>query len=226
MPRSTLAGMNRALRKLIPAIVCYVTEHGGYVTKTKLLKLLYLFDVEYYRTRRQTFTGFQWKFFHLGPWAKEYDEVIDGLVGQLVLVESSSSKPEFDTKFYRTSEKFDLGRLFTSCRDEAALKEVLDRWGDSTTGEILDYVYFRTEPMLCGVRNQPLDFSSVSQETPPTYKRPSSGKTPAEIETLRSKFREKIARLGSRQKNQFRFTPPRYDAEFLNALSKLDQAGR
>lgn len=218
--------MNRALRDLIPAMVSYITEHGGYVTKTKLLKLLYLFDVEYYRMHRQTFTGFQWKFFHLGPWAKEYDEVIDRLVGQLDLVESASSRPEFDTKFYRTREKLDLGRLFTSYRDEGALKEVLDRWGDSTTGEILDYVYFRTEPMLCGVRNQPLDFSRISQETPPAYKRPSSAKTPAEIETLRSKFREKTAALRSSHKDQFRFTPPRYDADFLDALSKLEQAGR
>ena len=32
----------------IPAIVSYVNEHKGYVTKTKLLKLLYLFDVEFF----------------------------------------------------------------------------------------------------------------------------------------------------------------------------------
>ncbi len=41
--------MNQALVKLIPAIISAVVERGGYVTKTKLLKLLYLFDVEYYR---------------------------------------------------------------------------------------------------------------------------------------------------------------------------------
>ena len=50
---------------LIPAVVTWVVEHDSYVTKTKLLKLLYVFDVEYYR-HRSTFTGFGWKFFHLG----------------------------------------------------------------------------------------------------------------------------------------------------------------
>ena len=41
---------------------------GSYFTKTKLLKLLYLFDVEYYRIHRIIFfTGFSWKFYHLGP---------------------------------------------------------------------------------------------------------------------------------------------------------------
>jgi hypothetical protein len=56
---------------LIQAIVTWIAEHDGYATKTKLLKLLYLFDVEYYRQHRYTFTGFGWKFFHLGPWAAE-----------------------------------------------------------------------------------------------------------------------------------------------------------
>lgn len=41
--------MNPHLKNLIAAVVSYVTEHGGYITKTKLLKLLYLFDVEYYQ---------------------------------------------------------------------------------------------------------------------------------------------------------------------------------
>jgi len=52
--------------RLFAAIVSYVEERGGYVTKTKLLKLLYIFDVEYFRARRQTYTGFAWKFYPRG----------------------------------------------------------------------------------------------------------------------------------------------------------------
>ena len=37
------------LAELITAVVSYVTKREGYITKTKLLKLLYLFDVEFYR---------------------------------------------------------------------------------------------------------------------------------------------------------------------------------
>ena len=57
-----------SIEKLMIAIVSWAVEQGSYITKTKLLKLLYLFDVEYYRVHRRTFTGFSWKFFHLGPW--------------------------------------------------------------------------------------------------------------------------------------------------------------
>src|ERR1700730_1177960 len=70
------------IEKLMAAIVTWVVGQGSYVTKTKLLKLLYLFDVEYYRAHRQTFTGFGWKFFHLGPWAAAFDPALDQLVNR------------------------------------------------------------------------------------------------------------------------------------------------
>jgi hypothetical protein len=44
--------MSNPLAELITAVVSYVTERGGYITKTKLLKLLYLF--EFYRADGKT----------------------------------------------------------------------------------------------------------------------------------------------------------------------------
>ena len=79
------------IEKLIAAIVTWVVGEGSYVTKTKLLKLLYLFDVEYYRAHRETFTGFGWKFFHLGPWAAEFDPALDELVNRGTLLQQRSN---------------------------------------------------------------------------------------------------------------------------------------
>lgn len=215
--------MNPAVKKLVPAIASYIAEHGGYLTKTKLLKLLYLFDVEYFRLHRQTYTDFQWKFFHLGPWAREFDDVLQTLLAQDVLIETASSKPEFDTKFFRASEPAAIEGLFQSYKDEGALKTVLDRWGDKTTGEILDYVYFCTEPMEHGVRNEPLDFSQIG-ERPPAYTRSSSGKDPRAIKRTREQFwKELEARLAD-SKRKFDFTPPRYDEEYFDAMARLDSA--
>src|SRR4029077_8152212 len=100
--------MNVALSQLIPALIFYVTERGGYVTKTKLLKLLYLFDVEFYRIHGITFTGFEWKFFHLGPWTGEFDALLEKLVAHETIVETKSTKSDFETKFYRAKEAADL----------------------------------------------------------------------------------------------------------------------
>lgn len=212
--------MNPNLSELILAVVSYVTEHGGYITKTKLLKLLYLFDVEFYRAYGRTFTQFQWKYFHLGPWTREFDPLLSSLLSHGELAEHVSEHSEFDTKFLRATELVDLRTPVASYKEEAILKIVLDTWGGSGTGEILDYVYFRTEPMEAGVRNENLDFSKIVPQLPGPYKRTPSGKTPGEIKALRRQFRQQMeARLSQ---PAFQFTPPEYDEEFRAAVEKLD----
>jgi hypothetical protein len=214
--------MDATPKDLIPAVVSYVTHKGGYVTKTKLLKLLYLCDVEYYRVFRKLLTGFQWKFFHLGPWAREFDPLLDELLTHGILIESSGSRPEYDTKLFKTSEDFDLANLFGTFKEEAPVKRVLERWAESSTGEILDHVYFHTEPMEHGIRSEPLDFTTVSEQPAVNYSRQASGKTPQEIKAARIRLAEQMARRKAEDASRFSFTPPRYDEEFLEALEKLD----
>ena len=60
----------------------------------------------------------------------------------------------------------DTRRAFPNVNDESILLEVLKRWGTRKTGEILNHVYFQTEPMEGAVRNQPLDFSLIATERP------------------------------------------------------------
>jgi hypothetical protein len=201
-------------------LIASVISRLGSITKTKLLKLLYLFDVEFYRVNRAIFTGFEWRFFHLGPWTAELDISLQALVARGVLTEAVSDWSEFDTKVYRSTRAVDLGEPFDSYKQEAILRNVLNTWGEKTTGEILDYVYFQTEPMEHGVRNQLLDFSSISQELPEIYKRTSSGKSESEIRALHQKFNERISSLSAGR--GFEFTPPRYDDEFQEAIEKLD----
>lgn len=209
---------------LIPAIVTWTRDRGGYVTKTKLLKLLYLFDVEFYRQHRQTFTGFGWKFFHLGPWAAEYDPALEGLLAQGILSERHSSSSEYDTIFYDPGKRVETHHAVATVKDESILLNVLKRWGTSTTGEILNHVYFQTEPMDAGIRNQLLDFSLIPAERPTLYSRSSSGKAPADIRKLRAEFKRQQAEKNAKEQRPFTFTPPEYDEEYFEAMAKLETA--
>jgi Protein of unknown function (DUF4065) len=215
--------VNASIQNVIHAIVSQVVERGGYVTKTKLLKLLYLFDVEYYRVHRETFTGFSWKFFHLGPWTQEFDSIVEELVRGEVLKESTSANQEYDTKFFRAVESRDTSGLFPRFADESILRSILNMWSESTTAEILDYVYFRTEPMERGVRNEALDFSCISQERTEKYTRPKSSASDKEISKLRRLFRDKLSKVKVDEK-KFEFTPPRYDEEYEKAVQKIEAA--
>jgi hypothetical protein len=213
--------MNQAIAKLIPAIVSEVVDRGGYVTKTKLLKLLYLFDVEYYRVFRKTFTEFDWKFFHLGPWTAEYDTTLNSLINSGDILQQASGKSEYDTQFFRVPDKRDFSKLFATFAEEAPLRKVLNIWSEASTGEILDHIYFRTEPMEHGVRNTRLDFSYIPEELPTKYTRTSSGVDPRQIKRLREKLRARLSEATS--KKTFPFTPPRYDDQFETEMSRLGE---
>lgn len=216
--------MNQAVKRLIPAIASYVKDKESNLSKTKLLKLLYLFDVEYYRLHRETFTQFQWKFFHLGPWTSELDPLLEELITTEALIPRVYSTPEYEGKNYEAVEDCDIGPLFESINDEMALKGVLSDWADRPLGEILDYIYFRTEPMEHGIRNAPLNFDLIPTQPPERYKRSASGKSAQEIAKLRKAFQKKLIALNTQQSFPFEFTPPRYDEEFYQNLSKLDEA--
>lgn len=217
--------MEVVVDSLIRALVSQVVKRGGYVTKTKLLKLLYLLDVEYYRVHRRTLTGFNWKFLHLGPWAREFDPLVEQLIRSEVLVESASSKQDHETKFYSAAEPLEVSGLFPAVADEEVLYSILRIWAEASTAEILDYVYFRTEPMQRGIRNDALDFSTISSDKPERYTRPQSGTPEKEIRRARRSFQEKASQR-SDSPVDFEFTAPRYDDEFARALEKLETADR
>jgi hypothetical protein len=213
-----------AVDNLIAAIVKWIADHGSHTTKTNLLKLLYLFDVEYYRKHQRTFTGFSWKFFHLGPWAAEYDPALNRLIANGVLSEHRSNSSEYDTSFYRPTEQRDIRHMMCTAMDEYVLVGILKRWGTCTTGEILNYVYFQTEPMESGIRNQPLDFSVIATERPAVYSRSLSGRSAADIRKLRAQFEREQAEKKTKARRPFTFTPPKYDDEYFEAMAKLDTA--
>lgn len=176
--------MNPHIAKLISYIISEVKRRGGYVTKTKLLKLLYLFDVAYFRKHRQTFTGFDWKFLLFGPWTNEYDPLLQDLEkGEVISIARRDQ-----TEFYSTQRRVESEEFIERVADELLLRRVLDDWAEEQTNRILDFVYFNTEPMIHGARFEKLDFSTIPEERPPEYKRTASGKSKKELRALREKL--------------------------------------
>jgi hypothetical protein len=213
------------VKTLIPAIVSYVTSKGGSVSKTKLLKLLYLFDLEYYRQHRKLFTGFDWKFFHLGPWTREFDAELSNLIQHGILTERPYKTADFESILLRADEPVELRDAVPDAADEFLLQHVLNDWGQRSTGEILDHVYFRTEPMEHGVRNERLDFSWVNEDQPEMYRRRPSGASPGLIAKKKREYLQRLAKLQTPNQSEARITEPRYDQEYFEALDIMERMG-
>lgn len=214
--------MNPKLRELVIAIVSRVTESGARLSKTKLLKLLYLFDIEWYRTHQEIFTGFNWKLYLLGPWTDEYDPTLEKYEGNGL--EREKSKDSYGTEFIKTDETVRLRDLFDTRDEEIILEDMIRTWAKVPTEEILDHIYFRTEPMDEAVRDERLDFRKVSPEPPRKYRRTKSGLTKQQLNSLRERAAEKLEAVRQRERALPKFTQPNYDKEFFDAMEQLERA--
>jgi hypothetical protein len=208
---------------LIPAVLTYIREKEGFATKTKLLKLLYLLDLEAYRAAHETLTGFTWKFYLYGPWAPEYDTVLDGLAADGKIVLNPGSRPDLETMFVNGTDDVPLASVFLNVRQELKAKRIIEAWATRPTGEILDYVYFHTAPMRNAQRGESLDFSLLVGEPSPLDSAPRRSKI--DDKQLAEKRRILVSALKAvkQQPTQPLDPPPKYDEQFFEALDALEK---
>lgn len=211
------------LEVLIPAVLTYVRARDGYATKTKLLKLLYLFDIEAFRKAKTTLTGFNWIFYKYGPWAPEYDDALAQLEKSGLITIRAGKRSELDTLFIDAVETVPLSNAFPTVLEEMQTRRIIESWADRPTGELLDYVYFHTAPMREARRGETLDFSRVlTEESAPEYKRTRSIVESEERKKKKREFRKLMKESRKNQPEPY-FIEPRYDANFWRAVETLDR---
>ena len=176
--------------KLLTAIlISYIERFGGNPTKTKLLKLAYLAEVEYMRRHGQRLAEVPWIYFLYGPYVRDYDQVLDLY---------------FDTENVETSEEHTamlvhLGDLKDDYKpdlvEKTVIAAVVDEFGGLNLKDLLNHVYFETEPMMASDRrNEPLDFSTI-QSAAYYHVKPLSIPKIAE-RTIRNEYRRKAKERG------------------------------
>lgn len=142
---------------LIVAIARNYKERIGIApAKTKLLKLAYLAEIYYTRLTGKRLTNQEWVFWKYGPYFWEYDELITN--------ESLFVKPDTSDDFYPVEVRDDYNPKEPSINEYTAISRALEHASDDLN-EILDFVYFDTEPMMkAQTRGETLDFDSVMPE--------------------------------------------------------------
>jgi len=209
------------LTKLVQAILTRVRDREGYATKTKLVKYLYLIDLAAYRRLGRSLTGLTWVFHHYGPWTKEYEALYGEATRSGAIRVRPGTRPDLETEFVDSPERVDLGDVIADIVLEVETRHIVDTWADRRLGEMLDYVYFQTEPMDGAERGQPLDFHKVErQERPPPAWEPARGDRGA-TERVRRRIAEAVKRQP--RVSPPPATPPRYDREYFDALQVLDE---
>jgi len=207
------------LQRLIQAILSRVHEREGSVTKTKLLKYLYLFDLEAFHRQGRTITGFDWVFHLYGPWAPQYDRLYTDLVKGGVMRVTPGTRPDLDTEFISATRRVELQEVVDDTGLELAFRHIVDDWADRRLGEMLDYVYFHTEPMLEARRGERLDFGQPTGPREPL----TLSDRPREDRRRVDDLRRRVASRRPAETAPGRFTPPRYDAAYFDALHTISE---
>jgi len=152
--------MNEKLRELVCHIVREVVEEEGVVTAVKLVKLLYLIDLEFFRRTRKLLTGLTWRYYLYGPYPDDFAEELDRFEGfglQRKIQKHKDKTVIFFRPEYPEVEWCNLDGF--SPTEKSIVAEVLKIWGLEDLRTLLDFVYLQTEPMQKAEFGEKLDFS-------------------------------------------------------------------
>ena len=139
------------LSRTAQAAGCLVTE-VGVMGHTRLLKLLYLTDLESRRLVGRPVSGLRWKFHHHGPFDSSIYTALKELADAGVVTEAPVVHP--DGKLERqvrgtgTAPDDALSEV-----DRRILRHIARTYGDMPLATLLDEVY-QTEPMKAAVRGK------------------------------------------------------------------------
>lgn len=126
-------------------ILYFVYKTKGFITKTQLVKFLYLADLYSVKWTGKQLTDLDWYYYNYGPWDDGIDSALNGLEGKIVqakdkdtiLIQMGADFPTIDS--FKLSESLQL-----------MLENIRREWagGDSAKiKELLSYVY-STAPMV------------------------------------------------------------------------------
>lgn len=127
-------------------ILYFVQKTKGFITKTQLVKFIYLADLYSVKWTGKQITDLEWYYYHYGPWQEGIDAALDKMEGKEILQESRGNStsiqlnPDFDRS---VNLELPIGlklMLDNIQREWAGLSK------DKLDG-LLEYVY-HTAPML------------------------------------------------------------------------------
>jgi uncharacterized phage-associated protein len=178
----------------ISELICEVIHQyqkifGGGAPKTKLLKLVYLTEIVYKRRYNERLTNAQWVYYLYGPYLSNYDDILQE---KNINIEKHISDDGKEPQILSLANTYNNENAKTEIR--LLINRILSDYGKLDLRDLLDYVYFETEPMMNAEnRGEPLDFNTIMPED--YYKVKELKINPSEEKKLRREFREKVGAL-------------------------------
>ncbi len=151
------ASSQNKLADLIKACIAFGADSDGKITKTKLAKLVYLTDFNFYYHKLKPITGVTYTKFERGPVSYDFFEQL------ITLLSSEKLKLEKKGK----AEMFSLSneQNFSSLGKEELkiIQKICQKWKSKTTEEIVKFTHEQI-PWKISFKNEEIPYSLIIQQ--------------------------------------------------------------
>ncbi len=212
--------MSLSAKSVLLQILSEANEKNLLLGKTQIVKFLYLTEVEYYRETGNRLTDLNWLFYHYGPYALELDSILNEKEFEM---EKKETKSDREFHIYKIAESPAKYSSKVDPKVGLIIKRIVSTWGNKPLEELLDYVYFETEPMeAVKRRGERLDFSTVKKE-PITRVIPlkASKETERKVAQLRERLAPALKKMGEERIRQRRTEAA--GKEYAEAMQAWDE---
>jgi hypothetical protein len=229
--------MNDRALKHIDYIVSLAGLEGSQLTRTRIVKFLYLAEILYLKNERSRLTDWDWIFWDFGPFCLESLRSIDGAVNHNLITaknyQSNFNEEDEFSYFGYPKDQFvyisDLEKHIEELEKDVpvmvqmGLRSFVKKYANSTD-DLLNYVYYKTEPMINSTPREKLDFSTVKlnkveKVLPAKISRNKEKKVREAIKRMKEKLLQKKETILS-------LKPEDIDSDYIlgmEALNRLDE---
>jgi hypothetical protein len=163
-----------------------------FIEKTKLLRLAYLVEYFFYRKTQTRLLNIDWIYYLYGPWIPSYDSILEKYPFKVSKKKLEGNKTISIIEVESGYDLYDKGNTVT----KNTIIKVSRRFLLMDLKNILDYIYFDTEPMIqAETRKEILSFEKVEPET--NYKSKNLVVDCKKIAKIRKKFANRKKHLNS-----------------------------
>ncbi len=146
-------------KDLVRTLILYITgqlqDMDSPISTIRLVKFLYLIDLEYYRHNYETLTGIDWKKYKFGPYFFELPQVLKSVDLDLEPEEVLTQSGRGVTFSIQGQQRIPTG---IDSFGESIINRAIKKWAGTDTPTLLESVY-STLPVKYGKYGESLDFT-------------------------------------------------------------------
>lgn len=212
---------DKNLGKLIQYLVNQLQDLEAATSTIRIVKLLYLIDVAYFRRQSRLLTDLEWIAYKYGPFAFEIPKTIKALGYRLDEEEVLTTEGQRAVVF-RAGEETDLSGI-VDFSTQVLIDDTIKKWAYEDLYDLLNYVYFHTAPMEEARFGERLEFEVIPPQSrlegiAPRLSEDRFEHYRSELEALRRQRQRRLEETQAMLKEQ----PFRTDAAYREAMEKRD----